>query len=232
MDFGRAFSYVTEDSEWFKKVGIAALVLLIPVIGPFVLAGWALEITRRVINDELQPLPAWDNFGEYLINGLKETVISIVYLLPAILVYGCGVGTFAGLTAAAGNMDGSTQETLATVAMGSMFCMYCFLFLFIIIGMLLLPPAIGTFAATGQLGAAFRFGEIFGLLRAAIGPYIISLIILSLAASVLTSIGSIACGVGALFAAAYIRAVSGHMYGQAYKIAKGGALPAPVESTM
>ena len=49
MEFSRAFSYVFEDSDWFKKIALAALVSLIPIIGQIFLIGWALEITSRVI---------------------------------------------------------------------------------------------------------------------------------------------------------------------------------------
>jgi hypothetical protein len=51
MEFGRAFSYAFEDSEWIKKVGIAALVFLIPLLGLIILMGWSLEIIRRVSLD-------------------------------------------------------------------------------------------------------------------------------------------------------------------------------------
>jgi uncharacterized membrane protein len=40
MDFGRAFSFVFEDPDWLKKVAIAGLVMLIPVIGQLVVLGW------------------------------------------------------------------------------------------------------------------------------------------------------------------------------------------------
>jgi hypothetical protein len=112
--------------------------------------------------------------------------------------------------------------------------MYCFVILYALIAMLIIPPALGNLAATGELGAAFRFGEVFGLLRAAIGPYLLSLLVLALASSVLSSIGSAICGVGILLTSAYLTAISGHLHGQAYKIARdatqGGA--APLASTM
>ena len=233
MNYGRAFSFVTQDPDWFKKVIIAALVLLIPVVGSFAFMGWGLEINRRVSSGETELLPEWNDFGGFIILGLKELVVTLVYMLPTLLVYGCGMAAFLGIGAATGgSSDSSNGDAMASVLLGTMGCMYCFMFLFAITGALLLAPASSVLAETGEISAALRFGHIFGLLRSAIGPYILSLLLLGLAASVASSIGSIACGVGALFAAGYMRAVGSHLYAQAYKIAKGTLAPSPDAAPM
>ena len=228
MDFGRAFSYVTEDTDWLKKIIIGAVMVIIPIVGPLALAGWALEILRRVIKDETQLLPEWDQFGTYIVNGLKELVIGIVYFLPALLIYGCAFATIFGGSAISASADSGSADMIGSAITILTMCMYCVLFLFIIIGALLIAPAIGSFAESGELASAFRVGEVFDLLRAAIGPYLLSLLIVGLVGSIATSLGSIACGVGALFAAAYVRAVASHLYGQAYKSAKSAQSEAPM----
>jgi hypothetical protein len=220
MNFGRAFTYVTEDPEWLKKVIIAALIILIPLVGGLAVMGWGLEINRRIITGETEILPAWDNFGGFIMNGLKELVVAIVYLLPAILIYGCAAAAIVGVTTFTSSGDSGNSDTMGSAIAILTMCMYCFCILFLIIGALLIAPATSVLAETGEIGAALRFGHIFALLRAAIGPYVLSILVVGLAASVGASIGSIACGVGALFVAAYIRAVSSHLYAQAYKIAK------------
>ena len=221
MNYGRAFSFASEDPDWIKKLIIAALVILIPVVGPFAVSGWALEINRRVIAGESELLPEWSNFGALIISGLKQWVVVLVYQLPAILISVCGFGLYAGLLAASG---GSSSDdgggALTGVAVGAMLCTYCFLFLFLIVGSLMIAPATSVLAETGEIGAALRFGHVFGLLRAAVGPYILSVLILAVLGSVGSSIGSIACGVGTLVAAAYTVIVAGHLHAQAYKIAK------------
>jgi phosphotransferase system glucose/maltose/N-acetylglucosamine-specific IIC component len=98
--------------------------------------------------------------------------------------------------------------------------MGCFALIFGVLAGLLIPPALGNLAATDELGAAFRFGEVFGLLRAAIGPYLMSIVAVFVAALVLSPIGGLICGIGALATSAYLQVVSGHLYGQAYKVAK------------
>jgi hypothetical protein len=223
MDFGRAFTYAFEDPDWLKKVGIAALVFLIPVVGAIIVMGWALEITRRVINDDPQPLPGWDDFGGFLGKGFKAFVVSFAYALPIILIVGCGQLVTFGAAAA---LSEAEPDLAATVAMIVSVCMGCFALIFGILAGLMVPPAYGNLAATGELGAAFRFGEVFGMLRAAIGPYLLSLVIVAVAAMVLSPIGGLVCGIGALATSAYLQVLSGHLYGQAYKIAKATVAPA------
>ena len=57
MDFGLALTYQFKDPNWPKKLLVAALISLIPVIGWFFVFGWSLEVTRRVIQNETQALP-------------------------------------------------------------------------------------------------------------------------------------------------------------------------------
>lgn len=222
MEFGRAFSYAFEDSEWIKKVGIAALVFLIPLVGPIILMGWSLEIIRRVILDDPLPLPDWSNFGGFVGKGFKALVVVLAYALPVILVVICGQAITFGSAAALGE----NSDAAGTVALVAGICMGCFALIFGILAGLLIPPALGNLATTEEVGAAFRFGEVFGLLRSAIGPYLISIIIISLVSPILASIGSLVCGIGALAAVAYTQVITSHLYGQAYKIAKANTAAA------
>ena len=92
MDIGKSFGYVFDDDEWITKVLIAAAILglgilfswmlLIPlIIALFLLGGYGVEITRRVIRGDTQVLPKWDNWGELLVDGLKAWIIELVYRL-------------------------------------------------------------------------------------------------------------------------------------------------------
>ena len=57
MDYGKAFTFPQLDADWIKKWAIAGGLSLIPIIGPIMVMGYALEITRRVITDNPQLLP-------------------------------------------------------------------------------------------------------------------------------------------------------------------------------
>ena len=174
MNFGRAFSYVTEDPEWLQKVGIAALVMIIPILGPMVVIGWALELTRRVIHNEPDKLPDWSNFGDYLSKGFQGFVIGFVYALPIILVSFCSQGVSLLPTLIKNNQ---AVESMATVITVVSLCFSCVMIVYELLLAFVLPAALGNFAATGQIGAGFRFGEVFGLLRAAPGAYFMTFLL-------------------------------------------------------
>jgi hypothetical protein len=224
MEFGRAFSYVFADPDWLKKVGIAALVILIPLIGPIIVMGWGLEITRRVINLDPQPLPDWDDFGGFVSKGFQAFVVSLAYALPIILIVICGQVITAGSAAALSDSNSDAVGGIVTVVS---LCLMCLAIVLGIATSLIMPAAIGNLAATGQLGSAFRFNDVFGLVRAALGPYLLSILCVFGAVIVLSPLGSLVCGIGALATSAYITALSSHLYGQAYNVAKSVKAAAP-----
>jgi hypothetical protein len=215
MNYGRAFSYVFEDPDWLKKVGIAGLISIIPILGQIIVLGWVLEVTRHIINGEPDVLPDWSNFGEFLSKGFQAFVIVFVYLLPVFLISGC----FQGLNAVLLNVDNEQVQALASVVSIVSICVSCFIIIYeIAIGMIL-PAALGNFAATGQVAAGFRFNEVFGLIRTAPGPYIIVLL-LYIVTGIIAGLGIIACFIGLFFTSAYAMTVNAHLWGQAYKAAK------------
>ena len=215
MNIGKAFSYIFEDQEWLSKVGIAALVSLIPLIGTLVVLGWMLEITRRVILNNDRPLPAWDDFGGYLSRGFMAFVIAFVYVLPLIVITGC-------MQAATVSLYNQSNDVMTTAASGITLALSCVSAIYGIAVGLVLPVAYARYADTGQLGEAFKFGYIFSLLRAAPSAYLLVLLG-SLLAGFAAGFGIIACFIGILFTAALAMAINGHLYGQAYNIARGAA---------
>lgn len=215
MDIGKAFTYIFDDQEWITKVGIAALVLLIPLVGTIAVLGWMLEITRRVILNEARPLPAWNDFGGYLSRGFMTFVIGFVYALPIIVISACMQGALIPL------MDqGNDATSLAVSAITLAFS--CVSMVYGLLLGLVMPAAYARYADTGQPGEAFKFVEVFNLIRSAPAAYLLVLVG-GLLAGLLAGIGIIACFIGAFFTGALAMAVNGHLYGQAYKVARGAA---------
>ncbi len=211
MEFGKAFSFAFEDPDWLKKLGIGALLMIIPIIGWLVVAGWGIEVTRRVIQHDPQPLPDWSDFGGYLVKGLQVFVIGFVYALPVILVNACQQG----ITVFGQQGNSSSDQTMLTVLMVVGICFGCVSFIYSIFLGFVLPAALGSFAATGQMGAGFRFAEVFGLVRAAPVAYLLTLLG-GFIASLIASLGLIVCIIGVLFTAVYATTINAHLYGQAY----------------
>jgi hypothetical protein len=210
MEFGKAFTYVFEDDDWIMKTIIAALVSLIPIIGQITVMGWGLEVTRRVIKQEPNPLPDWSDFGGHIVKGLVAWVIGFVYALPIILIWICPTV----LLAAAGD-----DETVMTIYSVVSACFGCLTFLYAILLLLLYPAAIGKYVDTGEFGAAFRFGEIWGLVRAAPGAFLMT-ILGALIAGIIAPLGLILCFIGVLWTQAYAVLINSHLWGQAYSEAQ------------
>jgi len=214
MDFGLPFTFEFNDQEWIKKIAIAALISLIPIIGQIYLLGWGLEITRKVINGENSPLIPETNFGGFLGSGFKAIIIALVYSIPIIL-FTIPI-TIASSTLPSADLD---ENTIAVIISAVSLCCGSLIFIYSLVLGLMLPAAFGNFAAKGNISDGLRFVEIFGLVKAAPVPY---LIVLGggIAASFVGSLGSIACGIGALLTMAYAMLINGHFYGQAYRQAK------------
>lgn len=211
MDFARAFTYPFDDPEWVRKIGVTALITLIPIVGWLYAGGWLIAILRRVIEQEARPMPDQLDFGAYVIDGLKSLLIYFVYGLPMIIVYAPLV--LMPLT------EGQNSEAAATALMALSICCCGVGGLYLLVLIFLLPAALANFAATGQIGAAFRFSALFKLLRAAPGAYLL-VFAGGLVLGMLASIGSVVLIVGALLVGAYGQAVMGHLYAQAYQESK------------
>jgi hypothetical protein len=219
MDIGKAFTFVFDDEDWIVKILIAAAILLVgillgilvipAIVAGALLAGYSVEITRRVIQGDPQALPEWDNWGEMLADGIKVIVIGIVYALPIIVLSIC-LGIPMGILAE----DAEGLVSLLSVLLS------CLNFLWAIVMSLLLPAAIAFYAAAGELSAAFRFGEVFAFVRDNLKTYLITFL-MSWVASFVGGLGSIVCGVGVLVTSPYGWMVTGHLYGQAYLEAAG-----------
>lgn len=211
MDFGLAFSYVFQDRDWLRKVGIVALISLIPILGQLVLIGWSLNITKRVIDRHPEPLPEVD-FGGDLARGFSAFVIGFVYSLPITLF----AMIFGILDSVVGGQ--SSSDAVVTIIGILSLCFSLFAIIYGIAMALVIPAAYGNYVAKGSLSAGFALGEVFGLVRANIGAYLIVLLG-SFVAGLIAPIGLILCIVGVVLTYAYGVAIMGHLYGQAYNAA-------------
>ncbi|MGB2897097.1 MAG: DUF4013 domain-containing protein [Anaerolineales bacterium] len=205
MDFGLAFSFPFQDDDWVKKIVLTAVISIIPVIGQVALTGWLVELTRRVIRGDAEPLPDWADFGGILVLGLKTVAIGFVYALPLIFVMFPAVVIDAI----------SEYETASALYSIFMFCFSCFAIIYGLALAFFLPAAVGELAASDDLGAAINPKNIIAHVRAAPSAYLLAFLG-TIIAGFLSGFGVILCFIGVFFTAVYASAVQGHLYGQAY----------------
>lgn len=220
MDISRAFSFVTEDEQWVSKILLGGVITLIPFVGPFFLLGYMLRLAEQVGLDNPRPLPAWSDFGDLLMKGLYYFVITLVYLIPAFVLMGLLICV---VSISASASDSEMGSTLA----GVLSCVFIPLFLILTFGGSALSTiATARYLAVGQLAAAFDFGLVISLARTHAGLWIMWLVV-SILASLVASLGLIACGVGVLFTGFYAYCVQGHGLGQIVRTIRSSSDPIP-----
>ena len=210
MDFGLSFGYVFQDKDWLRKIIIPALVSLIPIIGQFVVLGWALRVTENVIRRYPQPLPDLD-FGGDLGRGFQAFIIGLVYSLPLIIL-SLFLGILGGL---ASGSNGDISDVFNALYIIFSVCFGLFAVIYGLLLALVLPAAYANFLVKNSLSAGLNFSEVFRLVRAAPGAYLLVLLG-SILVGLISPLGAILCFVGVFLTYTYGMAVMGHLYGQAY----------------
>lgn len=216
MDLGRAFAFVFDDPDWLRKVGLNALIALIPIIGPLYLLGWGLEVAKRVAARGLEPLPDID-FGTYLVHGFRAFVVSLVYTAPLWISNIVAAILFSAVR------EVGQGPTNALVGIGTA-CGGLLVLIFLMLLALVLPAAMTRSAVFGSIEAGLHFRAVWGMVRAAPGAYIVAFIASLLTGFAAAFLGGLACGIGIIFTMAYYQVISGHLYGQAYLAGAPGSL--------
>lgn len=213
MDFGAAFSFITADEDWVKKLAIGSVIALVGLItfglALIPLAGWVLAVTRRVKEGTEPTLPEWTDFGQLVMDGLKMIAISIVWTLPIIILSGC----VALISALVGSGQGNSDAIPAVANL----LLSCFSVPYGLLVSVFLPAAYGHLAATDNFGQAINPAVAYKVLRENVGGYVITAVVWVFLVPIIESIGLLICLIGVFPAIAYTSAVMGHLMGQAYK---------------
>lgn len=212
MDFGKAFTFVFEDPNWFRKLGIVALVGLIPIIGQFVVMGYAMQTLRNVLNHVERPLPELD-FSTQLGLGFKSFVVELVCSIPLFLLYIpiiVIVAIFGGQADADANSYAAPLISIISLCFGGLMLIYALLMAFV------LPAALARFVAHDSLGAGLQFGEVFKLVKANPGAWLL-VVLGTLVTGFISPLGMILCVIGVILTMTYALVVNGHLYAQAYQ---------------
>jgi hypothetical protein len=193
-----------KDENWIKKILIGGVVGFIPIVN-FAAIGYMIQIIRNVRDGQSLPLPEWDEFGKYFVDGLWIFLIFLVWAIPIILV-GClqGVGT-----AVVADASEDAANALGVVSV----CFTCVIVLWSLVIAAVSPAIMVRFAEVGEFMAGFRFSEIFDIIRANVGNYII-VILMIWVAGLIASLGVILCVIVVIFTQFWSYLVAGNLVGQ------------------
>ena len=202
---GDAFVWPVRDPEWPGKLLIIALTLLIPIVGAINALGWMLATLDRLRAGEERMAPAnldyirrgFRLFVVQLVYGLAVAAIALVIYLPAVLL-------------AVSQGRGQANGGLLVLA----------LFLNVLaFGVATIGSLAATFASPafvlatdkGGIAAGLNVRDIWRRSRANVTNTLIAGLML-IAASFVSSLGSIVCLVGIFFTAAYAIAMQAWIF--------------------
>ena len=163
MDFGKAFTYMFEDPDWLKKLGIGTLIglvgilfspVLIGLIPILVLLGYTVDVVRNVMAGHERPLPEWEDWVGFLSRGFKVAAATFVWSLPAILL---------SIPLAIGGSLTDQGNGGEAIGITIMVCGGCLLLLWALFVTLLTPAIYVRIAETNRFTSAFEFGSHVGV---------------------------------------------------------------------
>ncbi len=203
MDYGKSLTFVFEDKNWISKFLVGVVITLIPFVN-LASYGYMIQVLKNVRDGEEHPLPEWDDFGKYFIDGLKAMIGYLVYFIPVFLL------AFAMIPVAFAADSGASEGAIAA----TFILLYCIMFLFILVPMLLYPALYIQYAKEDQIGDMFKIGEMWDLIKADTGNYLIVLLLIFFVLGLIASVGVVLCFIGVFFTAWWAQLASAHLIGQ------------------
>jgi len=86
MDIRRSVTFIFKDPQWFKKMMLGTLMMLMGVFlfGFIVVLGYLMRILACSLDDVDTPLPEWKDFSGLLMEGIYPCIIGAIYSIPSI----------------------------------------------------------------------------------------------------------------------------------------------------
>ena len=168
-------AYMFKDPNWVSKILLGALIGIVPILN-FATAGYAVQTTRN-IRDDQDPLPGWSgSMGKFFMEGLKLFVIGFLYSIPIwilslilIPLFGSGKG--------------------AAVALGVLIGLVELAFVLLLV--FWFQGVIVNFANKGTIGSGFAIGAIWGIIQENMGRMLVTLGVAFLAMIIVGIVGGI-----------------------------------------
>jgi|GEM_PF-238128 len=230
------FSYPFRQPGWEGKLAVLAGLyvagFIVPVLPWLAAGGYAAELTRRAARGGAEPeLPVWQDWGNYLVDGLRLAGAGLLAGLPMLLVFACGFGPY--LMSIFGmfvvDSSGGDMSLIAPVYLSSTLLMiisvFCGLFLSIGIGVPL-PAAIVHMLAKNSFAALFEAKTWWKIFRANLGGFMIVFFLVWVTSFLLQMITQLLVSTLVLCALAfvaplvimpYLSIISAYLFGQAYR---------------
>ena len=235
MDIGKSFSFQFEDRQWFSKLGLGAVIAIVPILN-FVWSGYMVSIMRNVADNISEPLPQWDDLGKKFNEGLILFAAGLVYALPMLIVICLPLGIFTFSSILSDNNDlQNISQVLATVSGLLLSCLMCLFLIYALVLSVIYPAILVIFSREGTFASCFRFREVIDLVSKNAGPFftawginLVSGLGIGFVVSIVNAligwipcIGWIAGLIVGLGSGVYIATIYAHLFGQFSALAFG-----------
>ncbi|GGK69834.1 DUF4013 domain-containing protein [Haloarcula sebkhae] len=213
--------YPMEDDDWTVTVLIGGVLSLLSflVVPAILVYGYLVQAVRERADGATQP-PAFEDWGDLLVDGVKAWVIGIVYMVVPLVVFGVTVG---------GSLVAMATGTRAGAGAGlaGLFGGLAISFVLSLVFGYVATAAIIHFACTGEFGAGFDFGTLRKLVLSPeyATPWLVS-IALFIAVNVVVNLLNVIPFIGSLiavilspFATFYVLVVATDLWAGGYNAA-------------
>ncbi|HLO28499.1 MAG TPA: DUF4013 domain-containing protein [Anaerolineales bacterium] len=246
MNIEKSFTFPFEDKEWISKLGLGAVIGLVPILN-FAWSGYMVGIIRNVMNNVTEPLPTWDDLGKKFNDGLILFGAGLVYALPLLIVVCLPMGFLAVSGLLSGNSNFEDIARTVGQAGGVLFsCLLCVFVLYALALSMIYPAILVMFSREGTFASCFKLQEAFNLISKNAAPFFtawglslaaglgVGLVIgvLNLFVGWIPCLGWIASLVLSLGSGVYITAVYAHLFGQFGTAAFGLLQPPPASPSL
>lgn len=219
LDFGRSFTFTTEDPDWLKKIligGAFALACSVLVGVPFVL-GYTARTLRRAAAGTYAPLPEWDDLGGIFREGLRLTAVYLLHMLGVAAVAMLFVGfLLLPVLLSGGRRD--PMEALGPIGALLVVALYGLILVVALATAVYLPAAMVRAALADTVAAGFEWRQNVEFIRANLANYALALVSY-LVAGFVAQFGVLLCCVGVFPAAFWSYLVLAVALGQTVRLA-------------
>src|SRR5262249_1365197 len=158
------------------------------------------------------PLPSWDDLGEYFTEGLRLFAVAIVYAIPIIVL-----AMFFVLPSIAMSVtDSETFRNMGELMAG---CMWCLIFPLSLAMAIWLPGALLMAVVERRFSAAFEFGRIWNFIKGNAGNYALAFVV-RIVAGFLAQFGIVLLCIGVVFTGFWAACAGAYAFAQTYRLSR------------
>lgn len=190
FDLKEIFFFPFKDEAARKNLLIGTLIFLIgmiiPVLPVILITGYAVQVSKRVLNGESLQMPSWEDWSSLFKDGLKLFAIRMIYSLPLLIIAIPLMLSLIGLPIFLETAEGQNQDALFAIFMVVIMGGLCILIPLSLPLAVIIPAAEMHAIEQDNFSAAFQFKNWWQVLRANLGGFIVAFVIYYLATFAMT----------------------------------------------